>query len=112
MISLSVDLSEITRTNNIFHWYENDLSLKIMEKKYLHSDEKTYEEFLNRIIKIFDKDLQKNLYKLMKAGSFFPGGRSLYGIGSKGKFNATVSNCYIVDIGGDSLEQIYHQGGL
>ena len=48
-----------------FHWYENDLSLKIMEKKYLYPEEKTYEEFLNRVTKIFNKETSENLYALM-----------------------------------------------
>ena len=48
------------------------------------------------------------MLRLLITGSFFPGGRSLYGAGSKGKFNATMSNCYIQPSPyQDSLEAIY-----
>ena len=88
-------------------WFKNPLSIKIMENKYLHSDEKSVEDFLFRVCNIFSEELKFKAFNLMLKGSFFPGGRSLYGAGSKGKFNATLSNCYVMPNTGDSLEEIY-----
>jgi hypothetical protein len=44
---------------------------------------------------------------LLIEGSFLPAGRTLYGAGSKGKFNATLSNCYTCPNVQDSLDSIY-----
>lgn len=95
------------------NWYENPLSLKILQSKYLHEGETSAEDLLNRVSSIFsNEDLKKKVYRLMKEGNFFPGGRSLYGAGSKGKFNATMSNCYIMPCPEDSLESIYDSNKL
>lgn len=95
------------------NWYENQLSLKILQSKYLHEGESTAEDLLNRVTSIFsNKELKDKVYTLMKEGSFFPGGRSLYGAGSKGKFNATMSNCYIMPCPEDSLDSIYESNRL
>lgn len=89
--------SQMDKYANLFPaWYTNPLSVNIMEKKYLHSDEKTPEEFVYRVADIFsNNELKKEVTRLLITGSFFPGGRSLYGAGSKGKFNATMSNCMV-----------------
>lgn len=93
--------------NNKKVWFNNPLSIKIAEKKYLHPDETSMEDLINRVSTIFSTyELQHAVRMLMINGTFFPGGRSLYGAGSKGKFNATMSNCYTVDVE-DSLESIY-----
>jgi len=90
-------------------WYNNWLSKNIMEKKYLHPEEKTACEFINRVCSVFTNDSLKNRVRsLMIEGSFFPGGRTLYAAGSKGKFNACCSNCFILpSVYSDSLEGIY-----
>ena len=90
-------------------WFSNPLSIEIAKKKYLHPGETTIAEFITRVASIFSSDeLRSEMLRLLITGSFFPGGRSLYGAGSKGKFNATMSNCYIQPSPyQDSLEAIY-----
>lgn len=76
-------------------WYETDLSKAIMAKKYFHEGE-DFKAFIDRVVSIFSKDLQPKMREALMNGDFFPGGRSLYGAGSKGKFKASLSNCYIL----------------
>lgn len=94
------------------NWFDNPLSQKIMRDKYLHEGEVSAEEFLRRVSGIFSEPLRDEVYELMRAGTFFPAGRSLYGAGSKGKFNATMSNCYIMKSPEDSLASIYDTNKL
>ena len=86
-------------------WYENPLSQKILKEKYLYDDETSHDNLINRITENLSGQLQEPVTQLMHTGSFFPGGRSLYGVGSKGKFNATTSNCFIVKSPSDSLDE-------
>lgn len=98
---------------NYFYWYDNPLCINILEKKYLHKGETTYMDMINRVCSIMvEDDLKEALKDLMLKGTFFPGGRSLYGAGSKGKFNATMSNCYIMKSPEDSLDSIYETNRL
>lgn len=94
------------------NWFDNPLSQKIMKDKYLHEGETTAEQFIRRVSGIFSEGLRDRVYELMHDGTFFPAGRSLYGAGSKGKFNATMSNCYIMKSPEDSLESIYDTNKL
>lgn len=87
-------------------WYETDLSKAIMAKKYFHEGE-DFKAFIDRVVNIFSKDLQPKMREALMNGDFFPGGRSLYGAGSKGKFNASMSNCYILPSPKDNIEDIY-----
>ena len=90
------------------HWYHNELSLGILKKKYLYENETSVKQFISRVASIFStKELRNSVAQMMADGTFFPGGRSLYGIGSKGIFNATTSNCYIMPSPEDSLDSIY-----
>ena len=87
-------------------WYETPLSKAIMAKKYFHENE-DFQGFINRVVGIFSKELQPKIREVLINGEFFPAGRSLYGAGSKGKFKASMSNCYICPSPLDSLESIY-----
>lgn len=97
---------------NYSHWYENPLCLNILEQKYLHEGEKFYTQVIDRVCDILDEDIRNDIRGMMKEGTFFPGGRTLYGAGSKGKFNATMSNCYIMKSPEDSLDSIYETNKL
>lgn len=88
-------------------WYETDLSKAIMAKKYFHENE-DFQGFINRVVGIFSKELQPNIREVLMNGEFFPAGRSLYGAGSKGKFKASMSNCYILPSPTDNIEDIYN----
>ena len=89
-------------------WFKNPLSIKIVEKKYLHPEETSVGDMINRVCSIFSTyELQTDIRNLMLTGTFFPAGRALYGAGSKGKFNATTSNCYVMPSPKDSLDGIY-----
>ena len=88
-------------------WYKQELPLTICRKKYLHANETHPASMIYRVASLFDSILGRKVAELMIKGSFFPGGRSLYGAGSKGKFNATMSNCYVMPSPEDSLDGIY-----
>lgn len=87
-------------------WYETPLSKAIMAKKYFHENE-DFQGFIDRVVGIFSEELQPNIREVLLSGEFFPAGRSLYGAGSKGKFKASMSNCYILQSPNDSIESIY-----
>ena len=87
-------------------WYDTPLSKAIMEKKYFHEGE-DFKGFIDRVVGIFSKELQPKIREVLMNGEFFPAGRSLYGAGSKGKFRASMSNCYILKSPDDSIESIY-----
>ena len=98
---------------NYQHWYENPLCVNILKKKYLHNGETDHMDMINRVCDVMQEDdLKEEVKELMLEGTFFPGGRSLYGAGSKGKFNATMSNCYIMKSPEDSLDSIYETNRL
>ena len=101
------ELNRYLKTENNNPWWKQELPLGIMQKKYLHKGESTVAEFIWRVSKIFTPALGRKVAQLMIKGSFFPGGRSLYGAGSKNKFDATMSNCYIMPCPKDSLDSIY-----
>ena len=104
---------ENSQMENYKNWYENPLCINIMKKKYLHKGEETHMDLINRVCDVMQEDdLKEDLKTLMLEGTFFPGGRSLYGAGSKGKFNATMSNCYIMKSPEDSLDSIYETNRL
>lgn len=88
-------------------WYQNPVSKEVMKAKYLHEGETDHNDLIKRVLSIFTPELADKLKDLLYEGRFFPAGRSLYGAGSKGKFNATMSNCYIMNCPEDSLDSIY-----
>ena len=64
-----------------------------MAKKYFHEGE-DFNGFIDRVVSIFSPSLQPKMREALLNGDFFPAGRSLYGAGSKGKFKASMSNCF------------------
>ena len=91
----------------MFHWYESPLSKAIMAKKYFHENE-DFDGFIDRVVSIFSPSLEPKMHEALLNGDFFPAGRSLYGAGSKGKFKASMSNCYILPSPSDNIEDIYN----
>lgn len=92
-------------------WYENPLCLKIQKDKYRHDGETSVFDMINRIKNsIADKEVSDAVGTLIEQGSLSFGGRINYGAGSKGKFNATTSNCYIMPHPEDSVEDIMKIG--
>ena len=87
-------------------WYENPLSQTLLDKKYYHDGE-DFEGFVNRVTGIFSPELAPKFRQCLLNGEFFPAGRSLYGAGSKGKFRASMSNCYILPCPEDNIESIF-----
>ena len=88
-------------------WYDSEITQGILKRKYLHDDESTFEEFVDRVTSIYSKSVSQRLKKAMYNQEFCPAGRILYGAGAKGKFRATTSNCFILDKPEDSIESIY-----
>ena len=76
-------------------WYESSLGKTLLAKKYFHENE-DFKGFINRVTSIFSPELAPKVRTCLLNGEFFPAGRSLYGAGSKGKFRASMSNCYIL----------------
>ena len=96
-----------SNTNLNGNWYETPLAQKIIAKKYLHDGEVGFAALANRVSSIFSSDLKEPVKQAMYDGDFFLAGRSLYGAGAKGKFKASMSNCYILPMPEDNLESIF-----
>ena len=74
-------------------WYQSEAGKQILEKKYFHEGE-DFTAFLDRVSGIFG-EMSSEVRGAIEAGDFLLGGRSLYGAGSKDKFRASMSNCFI-----------------
>ena len=90
------------------HWYDNEISQGILKEKYYHAGETTPEEFMDRVSSVFDPDLKKSVRNYLEETAFCPAGRTLYAAGAKGRFNVSMSNCYILPSPKDNLESIFH----
>lgn len=93
------------------HWYDNEISQGIFANKYYHEGEKNPEEVIERVSNIFKGELHDDFKESFKNGDLSPAGRTIYGAGAKGKFKATLSNCYIMPSPEDNLESIYRVNG-
>lgn len=88
-------------------WYDTEISKGIMQKKYFHEGEDVH-KFINRVCSIYSEPVRDKLKQALYNADFCPAGRILYGAGSKGKFKATTSNCFILPaIKEDSIEGIF-----
>lgn len=88
-------------------WYDNEISMGIMTRKYLHPGEKP-EDFIPRVVSIFSDKLKPKAQAVLENAHFLPAGRTLFGAGFKGKRKVSLSNCYIVgNIEEDSIEAIF-----
>ena len=87
-------------------WYDNEVSMGIMKKKYLHEGE-TADDFIPRVAGIFSEDLQPKAKEVLENCEFIPAGRTLYGAGYKGKRKVSTSNCYICPTPEDNIESIF-----
>lgn len=112
----------MSNTNLTEKWFETEIGRNIVVKKYLHDDEKDFFQFRNRVQSVFaSNNLKDFMFESLYTADFFPGGRSLYALGCKGKFKASTSNCYILPMPEDDLwsinkvqaesEVIYSKGG-
>ena len=96
-----------SNTNIGGRWYETLAGHEITTKKYFHDGE-DFEAFAKRVSGIFSNaELRKTMKTALYRADFFPAGRSLYGAGSKGKFKASMSNCYILPSPEDNIESIF-----
>lgn len=75
-------------------WYDNEISMGIMTRKYLHEGEKP-EEFIPRLASIFSDEIKDDAYTLLDNAWFLPAGRTLFGAGYKGKRKLSTSNCFV-----------------
>lgn len=88
-------------------WWETEAGKHITTKKYFHEGE-TFSDFVSRVSGILSTDeLKIKMGDALYSAEFFPAGRSLYGAGSKGKFKASMSNCYILPSPKDNIENIF-----
>ena len=118
-----------SNVSNGRHWYLSPVAMRIINDKYLHEDEQLLPEknSAGEEIPVYRTDgavavavrledimptqeLGRKIYDMFLRGDFSPGGRSLYGAGSKGKFKASMSNCYIMPMPEDNIESIMDIG--
>lgn len=100
-------------------WWKDTIPQNILKKKYFHEEElkvaetdfdKAFLMFVERVASIFPKDKDKIgefVAESIVDGTFLPAGRTLYGAGAKGKFKASLSNCYILPSPEDNIESIF-----
>ena len=88
-------------------WYENDIGKGILKSKYYHVGEDDPQAFINRVASIFSPEVKKCMHEYLEEGSVCPAGRTLYAAGAKGKFKASISNCYILPSPEDNIESIF-----
>ena len=87
-------------------WYENENSMGIMKKKYLHEGEDP-SNFIPRVASIFSDSLRHDAWNVLENADFLPAGRTLFGAGYKGKRKLSVSNCYTLPSPTDDLESVF-----
>lgn len=87
-------------------WYDNEISMGIMTRKYLHPGEKP-EDFISRVVSIFSDKLKPKAQAVLENAHFLPAGRTLFGAGFKGKRKVSLSNCFIVPSPEDNIESIF-----
>jgi ribonucleoside-diphosphate reductase alpha chain len=92
-----------SNTNQGGLWYNSVVGQGIIKAKYLHDNE-DIEGMFNRVTK-YSGVLAMRQY--LENADIIPAGRALYALGSKGKFNASSSNCYILGDIKDNIESIY-----
>ena len=87
-------------------WYDNEISMGLMKKKYLHEGEKA-EDFIPRVCSIFSDEVKPKAEKVLNNADFLPAGRTLTGAGYKGTRKVSMSNCYILPNPEDNIESIF-----
>lgn len=87
-------------------WFDNEITLGIMEKKYLHEGETDFLDLVSRVCSIYNEDIREEAMMALINADLCPAGRVLAGAGLKGKQNVSISNCYILENVEDSLESI------
>lgn len=87
-------------------FYDNEISMGILERKYLQDGE-TPEQWLNRVISIFSKELQPYAREIISNADFLPAGRTLAGAGLKNQRKMSMSNCYVLPTPEDNIESIF-----
>ena len=87
-------------------WYDNEISMGILERKYLHKGEKP-EQFISRVASIFSDELKPKAKKVLEDADFLPAGRTLFGAGYKGERKVSMSNCYVLPTPEDNIESIF-----
>lgn len=91
-------------------WAKEEVPYNIFKAKYAKDEHETPEEFCSRVASIIpeeDKHLRAWVKQAMATGTFFFGGRTLFLAGRKNELNVAGSNCYVVPIEGDTIEDIY-----
>ena len=92
-----------SNTNLGSEWFTREVGKGIVNAKYLHKDEEVGDMFER--VEVVTK--VKGMYDYLYNADFFLAGRSLYGAGCKGIFNASMSNCYVMPDMEDNIESIF-----
>ena len=75
-------------------WYDNEISLGIMTRKYLHKGE-TPDDLIPRVTSIFSNNLKPSAKEVLENADFLPAGRTLFGAGFKEDRKLSLSNCFV-----------------
>lgn len=87
-------------------WYDDEITQAILHKKYLHENENTFDDLVNRVSSIYSEDIREDVKEAMYNADLCPAGRTLYAAGYKGQKKLTGSNCFVLQNVGDTLEEI------
>lgn len=88
-------------------WKDREVSMGIFRAKYAKDENETPEEFCYRVASIVRPSIRDFIYNYLADGTFCFGGRTLYMAGRKDEVKASSSNCYIMPMPKDSIEDIY-----
>ncbi|HAU88398.1 MAG TPA: ribonucleoside-diphosphate reductase, adenosylcobalamin-dependent, partial [Lachnospiraceae bacterium] len=88
-------------------WENDEVAYNVFRAKYAKDDKETPRQFCKRVASICNEDIRGTVEGLLASGTFFFGGRTLYLAGRRDEVNAAGSNCYVVPIEGDTIEDIY-----
>lgn len=103
------DLTEILLQNDFPKVNEiDDVAQNILEKRYLHDGEKTWEDVVNRVISYVlrspaDAEIREPVREMMMNRYFIPNSPTLV---NAGKRHAGLSACFVVDMQ-DTIESIF-----
>ena len=100
----------MSNTNKHEFWQATEFGKGITTKKYYHDGETSFADMSERISSCFSPNLKHFIEESLYSANFFPGGRSLYALGCKGKFKATTSNCFVLPTPLDNVDSIFNVG--
>ena len=89
------------------NWYDDEITQAILHKKYLHENENTFDDLVNRVSSIYSEDIREDVKNALYNADLCPAGRTLYAAGMRlSNKKLSCSNCYVVTSPLDDLKSI------